>query len=107
MKTSPSSNCTGVSAEFSKFAGERFTTVMLRFDEVIIGVIILAQKSLQRSSLSATNRRRQDSWPFPFNKLRKFGHSNPTTFATVIRERFRTSGQLCINIKLILCRCPK
>ena len=45
LKTSPSSNCIGVSAEFSKFAGKRFKTVMLRLGEVIIGVIISAQKS--------------------------------------------------------------
>ena len=40
LKISPNSNCMGVSAEFSKFARGRSKTVMMRFDDVIIKVIM-------------------------------------------------------------------
>ena len=39
-KLSPNSNCKGVSAEFLQVSRERSKTVMMRFGDVIIRVII-------------------------------------------------------------------
>ena len=40
LEISPNSSCIGVSAEFSKFARARSKTVMMRFGDVMIGVIM-------------------------------------------------------------------
>ena len=65
-----------------------------RFGDVITSVIMLAPKSLQTGSLLVTKRRRRNTLLFLSNKLIlvKFGISNSTLFATVIRQRLRIAG---------------
>ena len=60
--------------------------------DVIISVIMSAQYCSQTGSVSVTKRecwRQRNTWLFLFNKLikPKFGFSNSTAFAVVIRQR--------------------
>ena len=95
LKISPSSNCMSVSAEFSKSAGGKSKTVMMRFGDVIIRVIMSALKC----SKTCTKRRRgRNTLLFLFNKLIQveFGHPNSATLARVICKHFTISGKQCI-----------
>ena len=84
----------GLSAEFSKIAKVRSKSVMMRFGDIIIRVIMCPLKSSKTSSQSVTKRRRQNTLLFLFNKLIevKFGHSNSVILARVIYKLFRMSG---------------
>ena len=70
----------------------------MRFGDLIISVIISAPKYSQTGNLSVYKAAvATKNWLFFFSKLIlvKFGLSNYTAFATVIRQRFRMAGQQC------------
>ena len=86
----------GVSAEFSKFAGEGETKLAMCFGDVKTCVIMSAPECSQIGSLLVTKKRQRNTWLFFFNKLNevKFDLSNFTAFAIAIRQRFTVEWQV-------------